>query len=139
MTEPQSSTTIIGFIRETFSVFREGAIVAVVVVLLLNPSYIGWIAKEAGISSALGIEFKELEKSQKETIAAQESVKNLARELAQLKVDLHALSQQPQPNPGDAKKLAKEVETLEERSQTVRRSLENSLQVQQGIIKRIAK
>src|SRR5262245_41637571 len=128
MTEPQSSTTIIGRIREAFAVLQESAILAVVAVLLLNPSYIGWVAKEAGISSALGIEFtEEIEKSQKETIAAQESVKNLANELRQLKVDLKALSLQPQPSPDDAKKLAKEVETLEERSQTVRRSLENSL------------
>ena len=144
MTEPRIPTTNIGRTREWFAAAREGAIAAaiatVVVILLFWPSRIGRIAKEAGIKAAFGVEFlEELEKSQEKTIAALDDAKDLSSKSTQFRARLQAISKEKQPSPEAVKSLAKDVDALEQRSNEVKKSLENSLQTQRDIIKRIGK
>jgi predicted nuclease with TOPRIM domain len=147
MTEPRSPTTKTGRIREWLAVLRESAILLFVALLLVWPSYIGRITnrvvEEAGIKSIAGIDLKDLkediEKSQKVTIAALDDAKELSSKSTQFSARLQAISKEKQPSPEAVKNLAKEVDALEQRSQEVKKSLENSLQVQRDIIKRIGK
>lgn len=152
MTEPRSPTTTEGRIREGVAAAREGTIVSVIVLvvltLVINPGYIGRVAKEAGIRSAYGVEFRDqIEQGIKGTMAAKAAVIEIDKMLGRFNVEFQELSQQQQrrttkPSQVDVKKLAelaKEVETLEQQNQTVKRSLENSLQAQQELLKSIPK
>jgi len=140
MPEDSKSVSMATKIKEVFGAMREGVIVIAVIGLLFNPSWIGKIAQEAGLKSAFGMEFieQQLEESQAETASAQEEVDRIMSELTEVKGQLGELSVATlQARPEVRNKIntiTANVGTLEERSRTINKSLESSLNRQKTIL-----
>lgn len=138
--ESQGATAFPGQMKELFTALREGVIFVVVVVILLWPSHIGRIAREAGLKSGFGFEFfEQIQETQKQTEEAQAAMDEFQSELTLLGQQLQGLSQQ-QPGPelsADVRGLITKVDTLKVRSKTVNKSLQTSSQTQREILKRI--
>ena len=139
MPSPNNLSAIPGQLKELFGALREGIVFVVLISLLIWPSYIGSVAKKAGISKGFGLEFRqELEKSQEQVTAAQKAVDGFADDLTGFKQQLQVLNQHPSHEIADAVRgLMNKVDTLQARNQKARGSLQTSLQTQRGIIDRI--
>ncbi len=141
MAESNASPGILGRLKELFTVSKEGIIFLVLVILLVRPSYVGWIAEEAGISKAFGLEFyQEIEASQAQTTEAQKTIDKINDDLTQVMAHLQPLRQSSNPEVRQAaRKLTTQVDSLQMQGQTVKKSLRSSLETQNKIISRMRK
>jgi len=133
--------SIPGLVKESFGAVREGVIAIALLILLLNPTCIGTIAKEAGIKKLGDIEFalEQLQASKEETNKAQLALNTSMHELEQLKSQLQGLRATAETtNPaivGEIARMTTRLESLELRNSEIKSSSETSLKVQEDAIR----
>ena len=110
-------TRSVTLLRETAALFRELAIVAAFALLLLWPHEVRQILKNAGIHSAFGVEFDELEQVAVENAATKAKLEAINKGLEQLE---HAKT--------DDKDMRRQVQQLRKQTLETQQALDQSTQ-----------
>lgn len=140
MPEAQASPTMFSRLKESVVAMRELIIVLVMLILFIQPGWIKSIAQNAGLQSAFGLTFSEekLKESQEQTKAAQEEVAQIMAQLTRVQNQLERLRASAPATNGELSAritdITNDVGTLQRKSTTVNKSLQDNLKVQESIL-----